>query len=344
MTKLNVFITGQTGYVGGTAINHLLKDPYAKENFVFRSLVRTEDKVKLIQALGITPVLGSLDDANLLTEEVTKADVILHFADADHLSALRAIAKGLQQHGHRHLARPILIHTSGTGVLLDGANGAFASNEIYSDDQPDKILGLPDINIHRDVELVALDPKLHAHADVYIVSPPTIWGVGTGPSNRHSIQVPVHVRNAIKQRKAYRVGQGLNRWSKVHVEDLADFYTLLTVKSVQDQSSNVLPKGREGYYFVENGEFAWGDVTKVIADELHKQGVAQDAVVYDTPNNQEEGYWLPNSFLLLGGNSRSRAVLAGKYLGWKAKHDLDGKEFEQYIRDEVKRQLAEREE
>ncbi|KAG0228626.1 hypothetical protein BGW41_003367 [Actinomortierella wolfii] len=341
MTKLNVFITGQTGFIGGTAIDHLLKDPYAKENFVYRSLVRTEDKAKLIQALGITPVLGSLDDANLLTEEVAKADLILHFADADHLPAIHAIAKGLHQQGHRHLARPIFIHTSGTGVLTDGAKGTFTSNDIFSDDQPAKILGLPDSQLHRDVELIVLDPKLHAVADVYTVSPPCIWGVGTGPSNRQSIQIPMHVRNAVKQGKAYRVGQGLNRWSKIHVEDLADFFTLLIVKSVKEQSSNPLPKGREGYYFVENGEFAWGDVTKIIADELHKQGVTQDANVHDTPNNQEEGLWLPGSFAQLGGNSRSRSVLAGKYLGWKAKHDHDGKEFEQYIRDEVKRQLAE---
>ncbi|KAF9967046.1 hypothetical protein BGZ73_000714, partial [Actinomortierella ambigua] len=200
------------------------------------------------------------------------------------------------------------------------------------------ILALPDSALHRDAELVVLDPELHKYADTYIVSPPTIWGTGTGPANRTSIQIPLQVRNAVQQRKVYRIGKGLNLWSKIHVADLADFYVQLTIHSAQQP--NNLPKGREGYYFVENGEFAYGDVSTIIADELHKQGVAQDANVYDTPDNKEEGYWIPVSFLALGGNSRSRSVLGGKYLGWKAKHDLDGKEFEQYIRDEVKRQIA----
>ncbi|KAF9150994.1 hypothetical protein DFQ26_001395 [Actinomortierella ambigua] len=335
MPKLNVFITGQSGYIGGTAIDHLLKNPVAKEKFVYRSLVRSEAQAKAIQALGITPVLGSLDDANLLTDEAAKADVVLHFAHADHVPGIHAIVKGLLQQGHRHLARPILIHTSGTGILRDGADGQFASNEIYSDDNPAKVLALPDTALHRDVELVILDPKVLEHVDTYIVAPPTIWGEGTGPINRHSIQIPQQVQNAILQRKVYRIGKGLNRWSKIHVEDLADFYTLLTLQTIQQP--NNLPKGREGYYFVENGEFAYGDVSTIIADELHKQGITQDAKVYDTPDNKEEGYWTPGSFGSIGGNSRSRSVLGGKYLGWKAKHDLDGKEFEQYIRDEVKR-------
>ncbi|KAF9969056.1 hypothetical protein BGZ73_008776 [Actinomortierella ambigua] len=336
MSKLNVFITGQTGYIGGTAVDHLLKNPVAQEKFVYRSLVRSEPNAKDIQALGITPVLGSLDDSNLLTEESAKADIVLHFAHADHVPAIHAIVKGLKQQGQRNLARPILIHTSGTGILRDGANGNFESDEIYSDDNPAKILALPDSALHRDVELVILDPEVHKYVDTYIVTPPTIWGTGTGPANRHSIQIPSQVKDAIQQRKVYRIGKGLNRWSKVHVADLADFYVLLTTKSIEQP--NNLPKGREGYYFVENGEFAYGDVSNIIADELYRQGIAQDANVYDTPGNKEDGYFTPGTFDSIGGNSRSRAVLGAKYLGWKAKHDLDGKEFEQYIRDEVKRQ------
>ncbi|KAG0250037.1 hypothetical protein DFQ27_009649 [Actinomortierella ambigua] len=335
MTKFTIFITGQTGYIGGTVVDHLLKNPDAKDKFVYRSLVRSADNAKTIQALGITPVLGSLDDSKLLTDEAAKADVILHFADADHLPAIHAFAKGLLQQGHRHLARPVLIYNSGTGVLLDGAKGAFASKDIYSDDDPDRILALPDSANHRNVELAVLDPKLNEHVDTYIVSPPTIWGTGTGPVHRHSIQIPLLVGNAVKHRKVYRIGKGLNRWSKIHVADLANFYVLLTLKSVHQP--NDLPKGRKGYYFVENGEYAFEDVSTITADELHKQGIAQDARVYDTPHDKEGEYWNPIAVIYLGGNSRSRSVIGGKYLGWKATHDLDGKEFEQYIRDEVKR-------
>ncbi|KAF9162727.1 hypothetical protein DFQ26_003273 [Actinomortierella ambigua] len=94
--------------------------------------------------------------------------------------------------------------------------------------------------------------------------------------------------------------------------------------------------------YVENGEYAFGDVSTITADELHKQGTAQDAKVYDTPHDKEGEYWIPIAAIYLGGNSRSRSVIGGKYLGWKGTHDLDGKEFEQYIRDEFKRAVPKR--
>ncbi|KAF9164541.1 hypothetical protein DFQ26_001348 [Actinomortierella ambigua] len=338
MTKLNVFVTGQTGYIGGTTLHHLLKNPVAQERFVYRSLVRSEANAKEIQAMGITPVIGSLDDSSLLTNEAAKADLVLHFARADHVPAIVAITKGLQQQGHRHLARPILIHTSGIGIVFDNANGAFASDEIYSDDDPAKVMALPDTALHRNVELVALDPKLHEHVDVYIVSPPVVWGTGTGPVNRHSILVTRLIKNALLHRKVYRIGKGLNRVSRIHVEDLADFYVRLATLSIQQP--NILPKGREGYYFVENGEMVYGDVATIIADELYKHGITQDANVYETPNNNEDGYWDPQSFFILGANARTRAVLGGKYLGWKAKHGLGSHEFEQHVREEVQRLIA----
>ncbi|KAF9982841.1 K(+)/H(+) antiporter, partial [Modicella reniformis] len=104
MEPIRVFITGVTGYISSTAVDILLNkvDTYSKCS---------------LRAL-------------LLENEAAQADVVLSFADADHLPSIQAILKGLQRrHRQGRLKRPIF-HTSGTGVLLDSAYGAFSSDTI----------------------------------------------------------------------------------------------------------------------------------------------------------------------------------------------------------------------
>ncbi|GAB4045551.1 NmrA family NAD(P)-binding protein [Spirosoma litoris] len=59
-----LFITGTTGYIGGTIAARLV----AAGRDV-RGLVRDEAKAKQLATLGITPVLGNLDDTDLLIQE-----------------------------------------------------------------------------------------------------------------------------------------------------------------------------------------------------------------------------------------------------------------------------------
>lgn len=56
---------------------------------------------------------------------------------------------------------PILIHTSGTGVLGDNAIGAYSSDRIYDDTNPEQIESLPVTQPHRcvDVEIDAADAE-----------------------------------------------------------------------------------------------------------------------------------------------------------------------------------------
>ncbi|KAG0302735.1 hypothetical protein BGZ98_007269, partial [Dissophora globulifera] len=347
MAPIRLFVTGITGYIGSATMDLLFQEPDARTRYTVRALVRSQEKAERdIRPFGVEPVIGSLEDSDLLTQEVSQADVVLHFADTDHMPAIKAILKGLEHRPRRHDAarkRPILIHTSGTGMLLDNAHGNYASKTIYYDNDLDHLNSLPDTQPHRNVDLEIMNPSLADKMNSYIVAPCAIWGDGVGPGSHTSIQIPYQVRFSIKNKQALQMGKGINIWSIVHILDLADFYVTLFHRSLQEPDEGEvrpdwkpLPRNGEGHYFVEDGEYALGDVAKVIAREFKAHGINDSGEVLriDTANALQ--YLDRQGDFLLGGNSRGRAVKARELFGWKPEHtDVEG-----HIVDEVRHQLA----
>lgn len=47
-------------------------------------------------ATGITPVIGSLDDAAVLTEQAQKADAVINAASSDHRAAVETLLAALK--------------------------------------------------------------------------------------------------------------------------------------------------------------------------------------------------------------------------------------------------------
>ena len=78
--------------------------------------------------------------------------------------------------------------------------------------------------------------------------------------------------------------------------------------------------GWEGFYFVENGEHTWYQISKAIGEALVEFGIADDAE--PTPFSVEElvKYFGAEEWGWYGGtNSRCRAN-RGRAIGWKPKH------------------------
>lgn len=59
------------------------------------------------------------------------------------------------------------------------------------------------------------------------------------------------------------IGTGRTEWDHIHVNDLAALFVKL-VHATQDPKLSSDPEifGNHGYFFCENGPFAWGDVAK----------------------------------------------------------------------------------
>jgi nucleoside-diphosphate-sugar epimerase len=327
---LEVLLTGATGYIGGSVL-HLLLERKDSRPLHITTLVRSKDAAtKLTSATQdnghhrLTPLVGSVDDFDLVANAADKADVVFHFADsADNLPAIDAITAGLARRrtasdgGRRQ--RGILIHTSGTGELITRDNGEYGHQEALSDLDMAAIHSIPLTQPHRDVDALIFD-RVGAGADPafdsYIVTPPTIYGRGLGLFNRSSIQVPILIRAFVASGKASTIGKGLNVWDHVHIEDLARLYILLLDKALEGKAG----KGREGgWYFAEEGHYVLKDVATRVAEVLHARGLIPSAQVAQFKDDSEAEKALGPHWFYFGTNSKSSADRS-RQLGWAPTH------------------------
>lgn len=72
---MKVFVTGAAGFIGGSIATGLVKAGHS-----VTGLVRSVEQAAEMTALGITPVIGSLDDTAVLTEQAQKADAVINAA------------------------------------------------------------------------------------------------------------------------------------------------------------------------------------------------------------------------------------------------------------------------
>lgn len=304
-TPTKVFLTGATGYIGGSVLTKLL-EPSQAGKWDITVLTRSEETIPKLKKLGVTPLLGTLEDDSLLTQAAKDADVVLSCANADHLSAVKALVSGLNS-GEK---RRILLHNSGTGVLVDDARGDYASDKVYSDFDIEAIHDLPTSQPHRDVDAFIFGNNKNFES--IIIAPPLIYGQGVGPFNQTSVQIPLLMKGYLKAGCAGTIGKGLSKWNHVHVENLADFYVFLLELAIEGKAST----GKDGWYFCETGEHVWKDIESKIGEELYKNRAIKEEKLKEFTPEEVEKFFGKDAWFLLASNSRSRAE-RGKELGWK---------------------------
>jgi nucleoside-diphosphate-sugar epimerase len=192
------------------------------------------------------------------------------------------------------------------------------ATKIYDDwdNVQEMVTKIPDHAPHRNVDKIVQSVREGTKVKSAIVCPPCIYGVGRGPGNQTSVQVPWLAQATIKQGHGIKVGAGKACWTRIHVHDLADLY----LKLVEAGAAGGAPAtwNDQGYYFCEAGDFVWGDVASQVAKSAHKQGFIKEDQVKEYSADEVEkirSFGSP----LWGCNSRCRAIRAGKLLGWKAK-------------------------
>ncbi|WP_175889413.1 NAD-dependent epimerase/dehydratase family protein [Burkholderia cepacia] len=286
---MSIFITGASGFVGGTVARRLVKAGYP-----VRGLIRDRQKADALRAMQIQPVLGELDDYPLLALEASRSDGVINAADSDHTGAIDALLEGLKGSN-----RP-LIHTSGSSVIADDAQGNAVSEQIYDEDTP--FVVLPFKQPRRDNELRILDAKDQGVRSI-VICPSNIYGTGAGLT-QDSFQIPFLVAHARQNGAVRIVGTGVNRWSNVHIDDLAELYLL----ALRDA-----PAG--AYYFVENGEASFADIGASIAKRLEMGPVQSWSAEEAAPH-----WGVAHTHFTFGTNSRVRAARARRELGWTPVH------------------------
>jgi len=337
-SKIKIFYTGATGYIGGSVLQRLLDHP-KRDAFEITALVRNADKAKVLNNLGVNTVVASLFDFDKVAELSANANVVINTADSDNLEAVKAILRGLKLHHDKTGGVPIFIHTSGTGVLMDNAAGLHDTDVVYVDTNPEQIESLPVTAAHRPVDLEVVAADKQGYVRTYIVLPPTIYGIATGKlydlgiANRHSIQIPIAIKTSLDRGQGGVVGEGKNIWPHVEIQELVDLYQILFDATLSDPN---LPHGREGYYFAENGEYKLYDLAKGYSQALYDVGKGKSPDPTSFSADEVQKYF---GAPWLGGNSRCKAERA-RTLGWKPTKTTNN--FFESIRPEVEAIIAQK--
>ncbi|KAI0783871.1 NAD-P-binding protein [Irpex lacteus] len=323
--KTPILFFGATGYLGGSILARLLTHPN-KDSFEITALVRSAEKAKKLETFGVKAVVGSLKDAPLVQQLSENAHILFSIADSDNVEATTAFLAGLKNRHTKTGDVPILIHTSGTGLLTFDAStkGLGISEKIWNDDDPDDIeQNIPPTAFHRNVDLPIVNADKEGYLKSYIVLPSTIWGIAKNPlveagiSNPYSIQVPLLIKASLGRGQAGMVGKGQAIWCSVNIEEQADFFIILYDALIANPDK--VGHGRDGYYFGTNGEHTWYDISKAIGVALVKRGISKSDEPTTFTTEELVKYfgseWLGNYW---GSNSRGRSGHS-RSLGWNPK-------------------------
>jgi nucleoside-diphosphate-sugar epimerase len=286
---MKIFVTGAGGFIGGSVAMRLLAQGHE-----VRGLVRNDQVARRLADSGIEPVMGTLDDADLLIRQARSNDAVINTANADHLGSVQALLDGLKGSG-----KPLL-HTSGSSVVGDDARGAFCSPHVYDEQTPWMINPFKQARYEIDQRVLA---GAQSGVRTAVICPSLIYGIGTG-LNPHSVQIPFLASNARERGAVEIVGPGLNVWSNVHIEDVVSLYLL------------VLEKTSGGaFYFAENGEASYAELAQALSQRL-----ALGDIVHLDPDAAAKRWGVARAHFSFGSNSRVRARRAREELGWVPQH------------------------
>ena len=298
MSIKKVFITGSTGYIGGSVAHVLLKNGYQ-----VTALVRKPEDADKLRRLGITPVIGSLLDLPVLRKEALASDAVIHTADADDPHSVITFLDTLKG------TEKTFIFTSGSSLVGDFSKGEKA-DVIFNEDMPVE----PRLEkAHR----VSLNQYIQAFAkrDVrtIVIVPTMIYGEGLG-LKKDSIQVPMLTEISQERKAGIYIEKGENIWSNAHVSDLAQLYLIALEKAASGS-----------YFYAENGEASLKDIAVNISNKLGFEGRTESISL-----DEATKIWGPDAAGFgFASNSRVNADKARTLLGWKPVHTSILEDIEQ---------------
>ncbi len=171
---------------------------------------------------------------------------MINAADSDHRGAVEALIEA------RAGSRKPLVHTSGSSIVADDARGE-PCDAVYDE------LSLPEPTPDKAAR-VAIDEMVQASSDwgvrSVVLCNTLIYGHGRGP-HRESIQLPALASQARTSGIARHVGRGLNIWSTVHIDDVAELYLRALERA---------PAG--SFLFAETGEASFRDMVGAISERV----------------------------------------------------------------------------
>ncbi|EJT78708.1 hypothetical protein GGTG_03806 [Gaeumannomyces tritici R3-111a-1] len=321
MSSKKVFVTGATGYIGGTVLARVVE---TFPDLEVTALMRRPDDKFVSRYPSVKIIQGTFDDFDIIERASQAADVVIHMGDIDHAGCAKAILSGV---GKRR-SETFVVHLSGTGCIADisGNNWEGELNPHVWDDvaHVDDIYDLPLTNLHRAIDKSFQDASSGLVKTVCVV-PPDIFGRGPEVGgSRGTYLVPMYVDAVIRHGEAFYLGQGANRRAVTHIDDVASLFVLILRKYLLESGAG-LEYGKDGFYFAVSEEIEWKQAAEAICKIGQEQGWLPEGTETASWDEDRVRALLPPHFkdifplltlYIWGSNSRASSTRA-KRLGWK---------------------------
>jgi nucleoside-diphosphate-sugar epimerase len=221
---MKVFITGATGYVGFSVAT-----AYRRAGHEVWGLTRSEDKARRLARHEIRPVVGSLQTADRWRDTAGGCSVLIHAAvdyQTDPFALdLQTVEFLLSLAGHG--PRPkTLIYTS--GVWVYGSTRGMLVDETAPLNPPRMVARRP-----------ATEQLVLAAGDVrgLVIRPGCVYGYQGGLTG-------TWFSGAVHEKNLSAVGDGGNRWTMVHADDLADAFLRAGQSGLRGEVFNITDRSR----------------------------------------------------------------------------------------------------
>ncbi|KAM0424966.1 hypothetical protein ACHAPT_009767 [Fusarium lateritium] len=322
MAQTKLFITGGTGFIGGSVLD-AIQSTYPELEIT--ALLRKPNESFTSRYPNIKIIKGTFEDFDIIQDASEQADIVLHAGNTDHMESVKAILSGLA----KKTTQSLLLHLTGTGSISDTIQGdkSYAGKlnpRVWNDiDDVDEIYNLSTDIIHRDVDKLIADANNDLVKTISI-SPPDIYGQKTGSGSTGSFLVPEYVKAISEVKKAFYLGEGQNIRGVVHISDVVSLFVFILGRYLQGGEG--LDYGKEGFYFALTDGVKWKDAAEAIAKIGHEQGwLTEETQPVSLSLEEFEGLKFKNTFFqdwiilyMWGSNSRAESARAKK-LGWEPK-------------------------
>ncbi|AUW57162.1 nucleoside-diphosphate sugar epimerase [Sphingobium sp. SCG-1] len=283
---MKTLVIGATGYLGahvGKALSSAGMDVTGLTRHV------DEDRIAFIGKNGMKVLAGDMVEEGAFPN-VVPFDAIVFAPQLlmnPEQAAVRRILDALEGTGK------VFIFTSGTGVLGQRTMGAW-SQDSFAEDDP--FVPLRAIAKRAETENIVRAAERRG-VRAMVIRPPRVWGYGArGP-------VSMTYESVARTGAACFVGEGLNLYSSVHVDDLCDLY----VKAVLSGTAGAL-------YHAVGGEIPNRWIAECVARDM---GCQTRSVDMDEAMKIWGRY---QTLIVLSVSSRSRAVRSRHELDWSPHH------------------------
>lgn len=286
---MKVFVIGATGFVG-SAIARVFKSA----GHDVSGLARSSSNEATLENAGVMSVRGDTADLPSLAALVKPYDVIVMagmIPFEEEAPLMQTLVEACHDGSNKHL-----LFTSGSGVLsIESKDGAW-NQETFAEDDPFPFPARANRAVRMQTEDLVRSSSGQG-LSTYVIRPPLIYGHGG------SIQIPQIFESARKTGKACYLGYGLNLYSAVHVDDLAECYRL------------AVERGTPGaLYHTVSGEANFRSIAEAVAEVV---GCETQSLDYDAACELWGSFWVD---IALAVNSRSIARRTVAELGWSPRH------------------------